>query len=1027
MSNTKANAVTDATKSSSTAPSRPFTPDAHVGRLIQRKCDCGGTCSACAEAPKKIQRQTYPGYGQSSYDPYGLYSPYMDLDVDGGVPLDPDTMQFMETRFGTGFGDVRLHTGPDAEEQARLIGAQAFTVGNHIYFATSKFMSGTDATIELLTHELAHVMQQRSSVAPKLEDGAVEISSPGDPYEQEADRAAADVAAGRKPSLALSPGPRIQRKGEGLKGTERIVPVDEQFVVPREKGLGAGAEYRRFIKEGRLKTIAKWDRPGTSTLRNTWKRRSGWEGTDKDFESQFTVKSKSTGKDNVCELDHIVELQVGGGNNMENLQLLEKDNNAGSGRRIYQFTEDLRKAKPDKYGGEKVLMFKTDPPIVEAPVEDECQKRESQIKGKGEKTGTWIKLTFGKTEVELPLPPTTISANVYKVDNRYWQVVAGFRCLELTWPGGGNGSLDGEFASGAVNFLKDKKKKAVTLSIEKNVVNLNSDNRVKELLFPFLSEAKLNMELVDTSLAGKGSFNPSIPVLNKADVLINVENGLFSGSLVLTNAEKINLPIPGVENVKPKIEATIREKQFSAAGSLTFDVGTYASVSLVATGDEKKGFAAKGKINFHIPGLDSAEGSVKYEDEKLSGQIKIGKDKFKAIQGIKSANLTVDIDDKELKGHGEVVLGVPGVKKGTLDFGVKDKDYSVTGAVSLSIPGLKSSDIILTYADGDFTGMGKLGFDIPGLKDMSADMEIKYAKGGITGHAAVDYTKGKFGGTITADIDENGKLSGGGELRYEVMKDVVAFAGVDIQKDGKTKISGGLRIPEQVEVFPRQQLDRPIIPEKRLQFPIPGLAIPIGTTSVGLVAEVTFGVKATGYIGPAVIKNAQLKATIDPSKEDWGFEITGGGLLDIPMFGGIAVTVTGGLGLSLGIAVAKGYIGLTGTLGLEGGLSAKIAVTYQAGQFSIDALAEARLNPSLTFNVSAGVEVYVNLFFTEMKVYEKPWPLADVKWGSDLALIARMPMKYVMGQPFTPSLSDLEVIVPEIDAKKAVEDILGSK
>jgi hypothetical protein len=61
------------------------------------------------------------------------------------------------------FGDVRIHTDGKAAESARLINAQAFTVGNHIVFDTGEYAPHTASGQRLLAHELAHVVQQRSS------------------------------------------------------------------------------------------------------------------------------------------------------------------------------------------------------------------------------------------------------------------------------------------------------------------------------------------------------------------------------------------------------------------------------------------------------------------------------------------------------------------------------------------------------------------------------------------------------------------------------------------------------------------------------------------------------------------------------------------------------------------------------------------------------------------------------------------------------------------------------------------------
>jgi len=80
----------------------------------------------------------------------------------GGKPLDPTTRTFFEPRFGQDFSQVRLHTNANAARMADSLGAQAFTLGNNIAFASNQYSTNTSAGKNLLGHELAHVVQQRS-------------------------------------------------------------------------------------------------------------------------------------------------------------------------------------------------------------------------------------------------------------------------------------------------------------------------------------------------------------------------------------------------------------------------------------------------------------------------------------------------------------------------------------------------------------------------------------------------------------------------------------------------------------------------------------------------------------------------------------------------------------------------------------------------------------------------------------------------------------------------------------------------
>jgi hypothetical protein len=68
----------------------------------------------------------------------------------------------METRFGTDFGSVRVHTNSLAAASAAAIGARAYTLGSEVVFGAGQYAPDTTAGLHTLAHELTHVVQQRS-------------------------------------------------------------------------------------------------------------------------------------------------------------------------------------------------------------------------------------------------------------------------------------------------------------------------------------------------------------------------------------------------------------------------------------------------------------------------------------------------------------------------------------------------------------------------------------------------------------------------------------------------------------------------------------------------------------------------------------------------------------------------------------------------------------------------------------------------------------------------------------------------
>lgn len=109
------------------------------------------------QQPPKVQRQAS---NNVALEVDGATQQKIESLKGGGQPLSAETRAFFEPRFGQDLSDVRVHTGPKADEAARSINAEAFTQGNEIAIPRKIYGSNTINKKELLAHELAHVAQQ---------------------------------------------------------------------------------------------------------------------------------------------------------------------------------------------------------------------------------------------------------------------------------------------------------------------------------------------------------------------------------------------------------------------------------------------------------------------------------------------------------------------------------------------------------------------------------------------------------------------------------------------------------------------------------------------------------------------------------------------------------------------------------------------------------------------------------------------------------------------------------------------------
>lgn len=148
----------------------------------------------------------------------------------GGQPLPPTIQRHMEGVLGVPLGDVRVRVGPEAS----ALGAVAFTMGSTIHFAPGRYDPGSRQGLQLLGHELAHVVQQRQGrVANPFGSGIAVVSDRA--LEAQAD------AIGIKAAMAAGAAPPVQMKARMQAGP-----------MPLRPGMGGGQVAQPFLGLGTL-------------------------------------------------------------------------------------------------------------------------------------------------------------------------------------------------------------------------------------------------------------------------------------------------------------------------------------------------------------------------------------------------------------------------------------------------------------------------------------------------------------------------------------------------------------------------------------------------------------------------------------------------------------------------------------------------------------------------------------------------------------------------------------------------------
>lgn len=137
-----------------TAPNDPSEVEAHaVAAKVMRM-----------SAPEPSAAIGGAAHGVVQRSPAGPGAPApVSVQTGGGAPLPASVRNFMEPRFGADFSKVRVHAGADAARQSARLNANAFALGQNIYFGAGQYQPDTPAGKALIAHELTHTIQQGAS------------------------------------------------------------------------------------------------------------------------------------------------------------------------------------------------------------------------------------------------------------------------------------------------------------------------------------------------------------------------------------------------------------------------------------------------------------------------------------------------------------------------------------------------------------------------------------------------------------------------------------------------------------------------------------------------------------------------------------------------------------------------------------------------------------------------------------------------------------------------------------------------
>ncbi|NUU19605.1 DUF4157 domain-containing protein [Cellulomonas humilata] len=922
---------------------------------------------------------------------------------------------------------------------------------------------------------------------------------------------AAGAAQGLPPGLTV-----ITDEPKGIGTTELVVQVDS-FTLPLEKGAGTWVQqaYKEAAAGGRLvftpliqgSSTASYEsvaafKEGAESYKSIWLGRYGFTST-KALSSAIVaaaedqqaaadkreavrsaladpqVKAVVTGlatklTDAKCDIDHIVEKQLGGTSIPSNLQLLTSDKNQASGRMTYaalvQIVNDIR--APGMRGtGVRRLQLRLPQVTVPAGSADpsfvvENLLRTGAVVGsdavKAAADGKPMALSAGGQGETVAVRDTGETP----LDKLAKRIVPGMRLTTYSrGPQGAKSKRDevfGELDSRALSASGTKKADSrVVLDAvvgpgsaadaqstgagaeagaaaapfgESRRLRLDRAKNPKiAFYYPYMSPGELTTLALDPegNLTGTGKLFPTIPFLGPLNVVYTKDELKLVAPIP---AEKLRSPLPAAFRFTGGELALQLSPELVPSGLLMFSVGpapkplmlgrltvAFANGTLVAQGTLTPAGA--------IPGIKAAEGLVEWSSASgWSGKITASTASIPASD----ANVTIGFRTQDGRfdpyADGAVTTKVRGA---TLVLGARwdGQGLGYRGSVTVlkPLPLVDKVDLSGRYND---RGLFLQGAAAVVWNNTAASMTVVYTRkeedpeGKFSGQATVAVKTSKADGTVDLSFDEEGRYWGKGSVGYQVTPTLRPVLGVELTKERRVKLTGQVALGDipLTKMWPSPEGGKvPIIKGVGVKFPIP-TPVP-AVTAFGEIR----GSLGLGYgVGPVVLRGVVFTGELYPLEDDPKVTAKLVGVLAVPAYGELYGTFGAYIGLEVaaGAVGAKGGIEVSPTLRISAEGGVKVAADYDKDGFAFeaDAYAKGRLT------AQAKVDLVADLYAA--------WGLFSHRWTYNAASVSaqigpevRLTLGRIAyaknGEITWPSLSQIKVEPEGIDPLDAVKEMLG--
>jgi hypothetical protein len=1002
-----------------------------------------------------------------------------------GKPLNDQVKADMEASFGHDFSEVSIHTDKEAAELCASLDAQAFAIGNDIFFNEGRYDPESDKGKELLAHELTHVVQQTGHIQKSVVmrtagtsggGAAPEVKGSFDGTKITIDSPALSLPKSKEAAHRSAKYPQTIRtkanysRDAATAGTDAQTKLWDDDVTTE---VTAGVD--KLIKS--VKKPQNTDKPDFYYFK---------KNDIKLFGSKETIIQNSkrplwnrNGNVTAYDVDHILELQLEGGENKtDNLELLNFSANRGSGAAISgaikQLVGDFLKTDE----GKKTNKTSADAAMAAHVVEFKSRKFD-KVTGTTPKAGDFWQFKEVKDGDHLKGFKPMTQSEVKKLTGKDSEPSA------FTSPAGGGQITAGEARMPGFNAtIKIDKEDTSSAGPDEKVGSMKGKlleggriirpmdmdiglygiegigkggyiarrdpgkQSLESVLrrLDFLGLSPVVIESADLvpgkGIVAKGKIQPTVEMIKDLYIDFTIEGNKVELSRTFSSGELKSIPPPLKVN-DCSITVFAGSGGIGVRGLIDFEINKVGKGQIKGSGNSDGIFRLDGDFDFDEKLFGGVKANVKASYEhaagggedkwEVSGNIKIPKGK---IKGIESAEVNVNYKDRIFKADGSAKFDVPGLEDGKMSVTYGNDQLIIEGEANFKHKFIKSGQVKAKVENtGDVTSVSMSGKALPNIPGVDTELSVDYKDGVFTVSGTVGYNKGRLSGSATVGVTNqavgaDGKPSGGAG------KDLQVFGGGSLTLKITDWLQGTASVmfkPDgSVEVVGKIGIPQAVnIFEKKevnkqiFKAPtieIPIFAIPLGPKSIGIVAQITGGLDAFASIGPGQLTDASVEVKYNPQQEE-SMSVTGNAKFKVPAEAGLRLSISAGIGASIAIASVTGGIELAGSLGIEGAAEAGVTVNWTPSTgFKLDAYAALSVQPKFKFDVNAFIRATLDLWITEISETWR-WNLASFEYGSAMKFGIKFPVHYEENKPFDISLSDVEFETPDISVMDFVKGI----